>query len=232
MLMQYREALLKRKPNGPVERLTTTHIYLFDRDDQSSTLIDTIDDIKLRAALSYDTTPLSSQDPTSMAEVIVDIIEISRTIPQFSHTDVPDYILDSKTDPQLKRLLLRLVETSHLWMGSVDGEFGGFEKTLWPFIKIYLSGITGTATLAVPIRYDEPGDCDRSYALAETRLSDGSERLLTQNFGRGSELVASVSRQASKDTVSSSVAASLERFSKRTRMLELLSMVGSQGRQS
>ncbi|KAF9130801.1 hypothetical protein BG015_003961, partial [Linnemannia schmuckeri] len=150
MLMQYREILLKRETSGPVERLAITHIYLFDRDDQSSTLFYTIDDIKLWAALSHDTTSSSSQDPTSMAEVIADIIEISRTMSQLSHVDAPDYILDSKMDPQLKRLLLRLVETSHLWTGSADGEFGGFEKTLSPFIKIYLSGIKGTATLTFP----------------------------------------------------------------------------------
>lgn len=128
----------------------TTHIYLFDHDDQSSTLFYAIDNFELWTALSHDatTTPSSSlQGPASMDNVAADIIEISRKMPQLSHADAPDYILDSKMDPQLKRLLLRLVETSHLWTGSVDGEFGGFEKTLSPFIKIYLSGIKGTATL-------------------------------------------------------------------------------------
>lgn len=82
-----------------------------------------------------------------MDKVIADVIEISRKIPQLLHSNAPDYILDSRMDSQLKRLLLRLVETSHLWTGSLDGEFGGFEKTLSPFIKIYLSGIKGTTTL-------------------------------------------------------------------------------------
>ncbi|KAF9146766.1 hypothetical protein BGX30_009548 [Mortierella sp. GBA39] len=151
-LMQYRENLLNREPNGSVERLATTHIYLFDQDDQSSTLFYAIDNIELWTALSHGTTttPSSSrQSPASVDNVAADIVEISGTMPQLSHADAPDYILDSKMNPQLKRLLLRLVETSHLWTGSADGEFGGFEKTLSPFIKIYLSGIKGTATITL-----------------------------------------------------------------------------------
>jgi hypothetical protein len=82
-----------------------------------------------------------------MGKVIANVIEISRKMPQLAHTNAPDYILDSRMDSQLKRLLLRLAETSHLWAGSLDGEFGRSEKTLTPFIKIYLSGIKGTVTL-------------------------------------------------------------------------------------
>lgn len=92
----------------------------------SSTLFYAIENIELWTALSMgtSTTPLMPLHcPVLMDKVTTNIKKISRAILQILRANASVYILDSKMDLQLKRLLLRLVETSHLWVGSVDGEF-------------------------------------------------------------------------------------------------------------
>ncbi|KAG0308204.1 hypothetical protein BGZ99_001205 [Dissophora globulifera] len=144
-----------------VQRLAVNHIYLFERNDNDSTLFDAVGLEDWRAI-----TTIRIEKGLEDVEML-ELQKLALKLGNLNHRESEELILNWNGSTNIKKVLVGLVENDFLWSSVPFNEHELLIHVFDPLLKAYICGVTGSLG-----RWDQvfPPSQSRKKSLDESSL--------------------------------------------------------------